>query len=388
MTKAADYVILGAGVTGTSIAFQLAQRKAGRIVVIDKGFAGQGNSGQSSALVRMHYAYAPEVQMAVLGYKVFSNWEEIVGRPTHFRRTGFVHITKRECADRLQANVSMQQENGANTRIISAAELKEMEPGWNTDDFDIAAYEPDSGYGDGAATANDFLSRARELGAEYQPQTFTKSIDVEAGRVIGVTTDRGQISAGTVVIATGPWTQPLLAPHGVALPIEPEFHVVAMLQNPPGMAGRGLTCIDDITETYFRREGSDLTLVGDYYGERGADPDDFTQGSSAEEMAKMVGSTCRRVPALEEAGVARSVTGIYDMSPDTRPMLGRVPGLDGAYCAIGLSGMGFKLCPAVGIAMSELMLDGKGTSVDIGSFAPSRFAEGKSIKAEHEYWEA
>jgi glycine/D-amino acid oxidase-like deaminating enzyme len=333
----------------------------------------------------MHYAYAPEVQMAVLGYKFFSNWEETVGRPSHFRRTGFVYITKREYADRLQANVSMQRDNGANTQIISAAELKEMEPGWNTDDFDIAAYEPDSGYGDGAATASDFLSRAREMGVEYQPQTFTKSIDVEAGRVVGITTDRGEISAGTVVIATGPWTQPLLAPHGVALPIESEFHVVAMLKNPPGMEGRGLTCIDDITETYLRREGSDMTLVGDYFGERGADPDDFPQSSSAEEMAKMVGSTCHRVPALEEAGVARSVTGIYDMSPDTRPMLGRVPGLDGAYCAIGLSGMGFKLCPAVGIAMSELMLDGKGTSVDIQSFAPSRFADGKPIKAAHEY---
>jgi glycine/D-amino acid oxidase-like deaminating enzyme len=388
MNRTTDYLILGAGVIGTSIAFHLAQRKSGRITVIDKAFVGQGNSGRSSALVRMHYAYAPEVQLAVLGYKVFSNWEEIVGRPTHFCRTGFVRITKREYADRLRANVSMQQANGANTRLITAAELKEMEPDWNVEDFEIAAYEPDSGYDDGAAVATDFLSRAREMGVEYQPQTLTESIDVEAERVVGVTTDRGEISAGAVVIATGPWTQPLLAPHGVSLPIDPEFHVVAMLKNPPGMKDRGLTCIDGITETYFRREGSDLTLVGDHYGERGADPDDFPQSSSAEEMARMVGSACRRVPALEEAGVARSVTGIYDTTPDTRPMLGRVPGLDGAYCAVGLSGMGFKLCPAVGIAMSELILDGRGTSVDIDSFAPSRFAEGKSIKAEHEYAEA
>jgi glycine/D-amino acid oxidase-like deaminating enzyme len=260
-----------------------------------------------------------------------------------------------------------------------------MEPDWNTDDFDIAAYEPDSGFGDGAATAGDFLSRAREMGVEYQPQTYAKSIDVEAGRVVGVTTDRGEISAGTVVIATGPWTQTLLAPHGVVLPIEPEFHVVAILENPPGMAGRGLACIDGITETYFRREGSGLTLVGDHHGEAGADPDDFPQSSTAEEMAKMLESACRRIPALDEAGVARSVTGIYDVTPDRRPMLGRVPGLDGAYCAIGLSGMGFKLSPAIGIAMSELMLDGKGTRVDISSFAPGRFAEGNLIEAEYEY---
>jgi len=385
MSKTADYVIIGAGVTGAAIAFQLAQRKAGRIVVIDKGFAGQGQSCRSSALVRMHYAYAPEVQLAVLGYKIFTHWEEIVGRPTHFRRTGFVHITRREYADRLRANVEMQQAKGANTSLITAAELKEIEPDWSVEDFDVAAYEPDSGYGDGAATATDFLDRAREMGVEYRPQTLTRSIDVEAERAVGVTTDKGGISSGSVVLATGPWTRTLLGPHGVDLAIENEYHVVVILKNPRGMKDRGLTCIDDITRTYFRQEGSGHTLVGGYDGVGGAHPDDFPQSASTDSMTDLVMAASRRVPALEEAGVAKNVTGIYDSTPDSRPMLGKVPGMEAAYCAVGLSGMGFKLAPAIGVVMSELILDGKAGSVDIDSFSPNRFAEGKPIRSRTEY---
>ena len=96
-------------------------------------------------------------------------------------------------------------------------------------------------------------------------------------------------------------------------------------------------------------------------------------------------AACHRVPVLEEAGVVRSVTGIYDTTPDTRPILGKVPGIGGAYCAVGFSGMGFKHSPAIGIVMSELILDGTAKSVDLESFSPQRFAEGKLIKPVHEY---
>ena len=90
--KTADFLILGAGVMGASIAFQLAKRQAGRILVIDKDHVGRGGSGRSSALIRMHYSFPPEVQLAVESLKIFQNWQEIVGEPGDFRKTGFVRI--------------------------------------------------------------------------------------------------------------------------------------------------------------------------------------------------------------------------------------------------------------------------------------------------------
>ena len=84
-TTTADIVILGAGVMGASIAFHLAQRRAGKIVVIDQGHVAQGGSGRSSALVRMHYSYPPEVQLALLSLRMFENWRLILSV------SGFVH---------------------------------------------------------------------------------------------------------------------------------------------------------------------------------------------------------------------------------------------------------------------------------------------------------
>src|SRR5262245_16246801 len=89
LPKTADVVIVGAGVMGASIAFHLARRNAGRIVVLDKDHVGRGGSGRSSALVRMHYSFPPEVQLALISLRMFQNWQEIVGAPGDFRRTGF-----------------------------------------------------------------------------------------------------------------------------------------------------------------------------------------------------------------------------------------------------------------------------------------------------------
>jgi glycine/D-amino acid oxidase-like deaminating enzyme len=81
----------------------------------------------------------------------------------------------------------------------------------------------------------------------------------------------------------------------------------------------------------------------------------------------------------------RGVTGVYDMTPDSRPLLGEIPGISGLYVCAGFSGMGFKISPAIGVVMSELVLDGKSSTVDISAFRPSRFAENRPIKAEYEY---
>jgi sarcosine oxidase subunit beta len=383
--KTADIVIIGAGVMGASIAFHLARRNPGRILVIDKDHVGRGASGRSSALIRMHYSFPPEVQLAVVSLHIFQHWREVVGEPGDFRKTGFVRIVHPNESERLKLNVEMQRKLGVNVQLISRAELKELEPDWAVDEVDLAAYEPDSGYGDGAGVANDFLSRARDSGANYLPKTQVTALQVEAGRVRGVVTDHGEIAAPVVVAATGPWTRPLVAQAGYDLPIETEYHQVAILKNATGMKGGGCACIDSVTATYFRSDAHDKFLVGDFYGQRGVDPDNFPQRASDDLLEEIIERACRRVPKLENAEVMRGVTGVYDMTPDSRPILGEIPGIDGLYVCAGFSGMGFKISPAIGLVMSELLLDGTGKTVDISAFRPGRFAEGQPIKAEYEY---
>ena len=155
LPKTADVVILGAGVMGTSIAFQLAKRKAGKIVVIDKDHVGRGGSGRSSALIRMHYSFPAEVQLALISLRMFQNWPEVVGAPGDFRKTGFVRIVHPKETARLELNIEMQRGFGATVELIDKHQLRELEPDWNVDDVELVAYEADSGYGDGAAVAGD-----------------------------------------------------------------------------------------------------------------------------------------------------------------------------------------------------------------------------------------
>lgn len=383
--KTADIVILGAGVMGASIAFHLAKRKAGHIVVIDKDHVGRGGSGRSSALVRMHYSYPPEVQLALISLHMFQNWQEVVGAPGDFRKTGFVRIVNPNETARLKLNVEMQRRLGAKVDLIGKDELHELEPDWNVDDVELAAYEPDSGYGDGAAVAGDFLNTAREMGVTYLSRTQATAFSIAVGTVRGIVTEQGTISAPTVIAATGPWTQPLFRQAGCDLPIECEYHQVAILRNAPGMKGGGCACIDSVTATYFRSDAHDKFLVGDFYGKRPVDPDNFPQRASDESLEEIIERACRRVPSLASAEVMRGVTGVYDMTPDSRPLLGEIPEIGGLYVCAGFSGMGFKISPAIGLAMSELVLDGYGKSVDVSAFRPNRFAENQPIKAEYEY---
>jgi sarcosine oxidase, subunit beta len=383
--RTVDFVVLGAGVMGASIAFHLAQRKAGRILVIDKDHVGRGGSGRSSALIRMHYSFPAEVKLALVSLRMFEHWGDLVGESTLFQKTGFVRIVHPNETERLKLNVEMQRGLGVNVSLISREDLHELEPDWVVNEVELAAYEPDSGYGDGAGVASDFLARARDLEVAYLPRTQATEFKVEGGRARGVTTNHGDIDAAVVIAATGPWTRPLFDEIGYDLPIETEYHQVAILKNPLDLGGGRCACIDSGTGTYFRPDGQDKFLVGDFYGKRPVDPDNFPQRASDESLEEVIERACRRVPKLENAEVLRGVTGVYDMTPDSRPVLGEIPGIAGLYVCAGFSGMGFKISPAIGLVMSELLLEGSGKTVDISAFRPNRFAEGRPIKAQYEY---
>jgi glycine/D-amino acid oxidase-like deaminating enzyme len=394
----ADVVIVGAGVIGAATAFHLSLLGAGDVLVLDRATVGSGMSCRSSALVRMHYTFGPEVELAVRSDAMFGAWPDLTGRPGCVRRTGFVRIVSPGEEAALRANVAMQRALGARAEVIDAAGLKEVAPGLRADDVECAAWEPNGGYGDGAVVAGDLLAAARARGVRYRPHSPVAALLTDGGRVTGVelagsgsgTGGGDREHAGTVVLAAGVWSPALLRTVGVVLPIETELHRVAVLAHPAGL-GTPVACIDSTTQTYFRPEaGGRMTLVGSFTGPRGADPDQVLAApdpaiARPEELAGLVGAAARRVPALADAGIARGVTGAYDMTPDCRPLLGEVPGRPGLVLTAGFSGTGFKISPAVGEAVAELITGGKAAHVDIEPFRPGRFAEGRPIRAPFPY---
>jgi sarcosine oxidase, subunit beta len=381
----ADVIVVGAGVVGAATAFALSLLGVGDVLVLDRATAGSGMSCRSSALVRMHYTFAPEVELALRSDAMFRAWPDLTGRPACVRRTGFARIVAPGEQEALRANVAMQRELGASAELIDAAGLAELAPGLRTDDIECAAWEPEGGYGDGAVVAGDLLAAARERGVRYRPHTPVASLLRRGDRVTGVAAGGDREHADTVVLAAGVWSAALAAGAGICLPIETELHRVAVLAH-PRWEGAPFACIDSVTQTYFRPEaGGARTLVGCFTGPRGADPDGVPPSAAAEEVAPLALAASHRIPALADAGIAGGVAGVYDMTPDARPLLGRLPGLDGLVVAAGFSGMGFKTAPAVGEAVAGLIAGPVPGSVDVTPFRPGRFAEGAPITAPNPY---
>ncbi len=381
----ANIVVIGAGVVGCSLAFHLA-RGGARVRVFDKGGICAGMSARSGALVRMHYTFAPEAELAWKSYRYFRNWNDVVGGQCGFVETGFAVVVDERNASRIRANVAMLRRVGVETEIVTAAELHRLEPHAFVDDVALAAIEPHSGYADPVATTEALAAAAERQGAEFSTDTLIARIVNRSGRAAGVVDGAGRIhEADAVCVVAGPWTDVPLAPLGVKIGIKSERAQIAFFRRPPQL--KHLTYIDTIAGSYFRPHGDDLTLagLGGWKPEAEANPDDFRESNDDDFVAAVRSRLAKRIPAMAEAPYARGHAGIYDISPDARAVMGRVPGVVGLFVAAGFSGTGFKTAPAVGASMAELILTGTSTTVDLTPFGFERILSGRMIESPNEY---
>jgi sarcosine oxidase subunit beta len=384
-TDIASVIVVGAGVVGCSLAFHLA-RAGAKVRVFDKGGICAGMSARSGALVRMHYTFAPEAQLAWESHRYFQNWSEMVGGRCGFVQTGFAIVVDERNREKLRANIAMLQRVGVDTQIVTAAELRKFEPAAFVDDVALAAIEPQSGYADPVATTESFAAAARKLGAEFSLNLPIVSIVHRGGRAIGIVDGSGQMhEADAVCIVTGPWTDALLAPLGLRIGTKNERAQIAFFKRPPHVKHR--IYIDAIAGSYFRPHGDNLTLVGlgGWKPEPEPDPDNFRERNDDDFIAAVRTRLAKRIPAMADAPYVRGHAGIYDVSPDGRAVMGAIPNVAGLFVAAGFSGTGFKTAPAVGASMAELILTDASKTVDLTPFGFERILSGRKIESEHEY---
>jgi sarcosine oxidase subunit beta len=377
MTNTSDVIIIGAGIHGASLAFHLAQRDI-KTTILDKRFVAAGATGRSSGLVRMHYDTEVDSKLAWESFRYFRNWSEMVGGNCGFTRTGFIQIVARKDVEALRANVAMQQKLGIPSLLVSADDVRRLAPDFTTDDFDSAAYEPESGYAMPGDTATALVNAARARGLRLVQECAVTGLQITGGKIEGVETTKGMFSAAVVVNAAGAWAGQLNKMAGLELPYDTWRHDTMFVKRPAQMGPTHPTVIDFPRDMYFRPEGG-LTLVGLEDGNPiGESPDGDADHAKAGFVERAIDRICERVPVMEQ-GSLHSAHGGYDgITPDQHPMLG-LAGLDGFYLDCGFSGTGFKIGPAVGLCMAELILDGEAKTVDISSLTPMRFAAGNLV---------
>jgi sarcosine oxidase subunit beta len=388
MARTYDAIVIGGGVMGASIAFHLARAGAGRIALVERREICSGNTRKSGAIVRMHYSNDPEAKLALASLPYFQRWSEIVGSgDCGFRETGFALLVGPENLERLHRNVARLRALGVETTAIGPDALHAVMPSLVTDGVAGAAYEPTSGYADAIATTRSFVEAGRELGVEVLEGTAVTGISTAGGRVSGVGTLGDDLSAPVVVCAANTWSPALLKTAGVAVPVTARRAQVAYFERPADYTGAHLVVLDTTTALYTRAHNADQILGGaaDESGASPGDPDDNDARADPGFQDEVAARMRARIPSLASAAHARAEAGMYDMSPDTRAILDRVPGVDGLYLAAGFSGTGFKKSPAVGLGLSEMILRGAATSVDLAPFRWSRFDEDAPIHGNDEY---
>ncbi|HKZ03993.1 MAG TPA: FAD-binding oxidoreductase [Methylomirabilota bacterium] len=383
--ETADVVVVGGGVNGASIAYALAARGVKRVTLLEQGALAHGASGRSSALVRMHYTNEWDARLAWASFPVFRDWPELMGGPPVFTHTGFVNVVAPEYAEALRKNVEMLRGIGINTTALSPTELRDLQPFAHVDDLGAAAYEPDSGYASPVDVVEGFGRRARELGATVRLWTPVTGVLRRESRATGVTTAAGEIHAGAVVVAAGAWAPRLCREMGLALPARPKAIDTVAVSRPPELARGHMVFIDNAQGSYFRPEAGGLTLVGVPCQEWDVNPDTLGAGLPPEAAAVGAGILTHRIPLMERATLARGYRAFDCYSGDRHAILGLVEGVDGLYLATAFSGSGFKIAPAVGQCMAELITEGRAKTVDLTAFGLGRFTEGRPLEGPYPY---
>ena len=384
MRNSAEAVVIGGGLAGTSICFNLASRGVKETVLLEKEGLGAGSTGKSSGITTgfslLLFTHGSEFGlpislMAKEGQKWLKNFKELVGAESGFREVGVIFLSGEEFSPALRAGFAKVRELGFENKELSRDDLKEIAPYLEPGDFDFLGIEPRSGFADPPGVAQGFASAAGRLGAEISLGNAALDIEVEGGRVTGVVSEQGRIATDTVVVAGGPWNGGLMKNLGYNLPLQPTRHEVFFLKKGAGVPNTHPVVFDLIEMTYMREESPDLMLAGDIQkDEHVNDPDTYDQGTTMEQTRTIWGRLGELMPSLEDAELFTSFSGLYTNTPDNLPILGKAEGLDGLYFAGGFSGYGFKLSPAVGIVMAELITEGEAKMVDISALGMGRFA--------------
>jgi glycine/D-amino acid oxidase-like deaminating enzyme len=374
--RTADAVIVGGGVTGCSLAFQLGGLGMKRVVILERRFIGAGGTGRSVGIIRQLYPTPETTQMVTRSLRVFERFGDAVGGQSGFVRSGALIGVSAAMRPSLEKTLALQRGLGVKAEILEPSDLERVEPSIDPSALGAVLYEPGSGYGDPSAVTAGYAEAARKRGVIIEQGEEVTAIRRSGGRVTGVTTASGvEIGAPIVVNAAGLWSPALARLAGLELPIIIGRHPVFVLERDPGFGRAHMVYLDLAGGTYVRPETGGFTLTGsliDDETQHPMDPELLGAEPGFDEAEVALERTSRALPKLADARYARGWAGAFDITPDWMPILDESP-LGGFFIAAGMSGHGFKLAPAVGEMMAAL-ITGSPPPVNPAPFRLGRFA--------------
>jgi len=378
MTRTADVVIIGGGVTGASVAYHLAARGRQRIVVLDRAEEpGRGSTGRATGGFRAQFSTRVNVQLSLLAREKLQRFPDEIGVDAGYRPYGYLFLASAgDQLASLRAAIAVQREAGLHeVAEVSPHEIAGLAPGVPVRGVAGGVFCPTDGFILPLEILRGYLDAARRRDVSVEFGAGAARCVVERGRVTGVRTETAQIATPCVVNAAGAWARSVVVDAGVDLPVQPVRRQVAVMR--PSLFP------DEMPMTIFAEDGFHFRVRDGHLlllwpaDLPAGDPFDLT--FDAAWLNGLLARAHAHVPQLRDGRVDRSAcwAGLYEMTPDRHAVFGRAPGVEGLYLVTGSSGHGVMHAPALGHLAAELILDGAARTVDVRALRPTRFAEGK-----------
>ncbi len=377
MIKTADAVIIGGGISGTAIAYNLLKNGMKNVVVLEKEYIASGATGRCGAGIRQQWGTEMNCIFSRYSCEFFENAAEELQYKSgdiEFKQGGYLLLISTEHElEQMKKNVALQNSLGINSKLLGVDEAKEIVPILNTDGLLAATFHQKDGHLNPFHTNQAFANSVKRLGGHIYTFTTVTGIDVENGKIQGVQTDKGYISTNVVVNAAGGYSQQIAEMVSVKLPLYSERHQILVtepvepLLNPMVMSfSLNLYC-------------QQVPHGGIIMGQSGRDePRDLRTTCSWQFLDEMTTTITKVLPPLRNIRLLRQWAGLYNMSPDKQPIFSGVAEVEGFYVACGFSGHGFMFGPSTGAAMAELIL-GLTPTLPWEQLNIERFAKGELI---------
>jgi sarcosine oxidase subunit beta len=372
LKPAYDVVIIGAGVHGLAIAYYLGKLGVRNIAVLDKGYLGGGASGRNTAIIRSNYRTPEGVSFYDESVKLYEDLAAELGYNVLFSQQGHLTLAHTDSAiGGLRVRAEVNQLNGVDSRLIWPAEIQRLVPALDMSKHPrypvlAALYHPPGGIIRHDAVVWGYAREADRMGISIHPFTEAVGLEIDAGRVTAVETNRGKIKAATVVNATAGFCSTVARLAGLRLPVL--THPLQAFVTEPVAPMLDKVLVSATLHVYVSQTDRGEFVIGSEI-----DPyTSYSYRSTLPFLERTAAHVLELLPCLRPVRVLRQWAGVCDMTPDYSPIMGTVPGLEGFVLDVGWGTYGFKAGPVSGKRIAELIFTGKTPKV-LEPFSITRF---------------